>query len=161
MKALSIVAPSEARVVEIDEPRAIADSDVLLRVERVGLCGSDLNTYLGRNPMVSYPRVLGHEVAGTIVEVGAAAGDRWQIGTNVTFTPYTACGVCPSCRLGRRNACRDNKTMGVQRDGALTELVAVPAEKLHTSQQLSLIELALVEPFSVGFHAAARGRIEL
>jgi threonine dehydrogenase-like Zn-dependent dehydrogenase len=159
MKALTITGPSVARVTQIAEPKP-AHAEVLIRVRRVGLCGSDLNTFLGKNPMVTYPRVLGHEVAGTIVELGAGVEANFEVGTDVTFTPYTACGVCPSCRSGRRNACRDNKTLGVQRDGALTELVAVPYQKLFTSPKLNLTELALVEPFSVGFHAAARGRIE-
>lgn len=159
MKALTITGPSAARVTQIDEPKPAAD-EVLIRVRKVGLCGSDLNTFLGKNPMVSYPRVLGHEVAGTIVELGTGVEADYRIGQDVTFTPYTACGVCPSCRAGRRNACRDNKTMGVQRDGALTELVVVPHQKLFSSRSLTLTELALVEPFSVGFHAAARGRVE-
>lgn len=159
MKALTITGPSVARVTQINEPRP-AEDEVLIRVQRVGLCGSDLNTFLGKNPLVTYPRVLGHEVAGTIVELGAGVEANFSVGTEVTFTPYTACGACPSCRAGRRNACRDNKTMGVQRDGALTELVAVPHRKLFTSRKLGLTELALVEPFSVGFHAAARGRVE-
>ncbi|WP_438011574.1 zinc-binding alcohol dehydrogenase family protein [Sorangium sp. So ce321] len=159
MKALTITGPSAAQVTQIHEPEPAHD-EVLIRVRRVGLCGSDLNTFLGKNPMVTYPRVLGHEVAGTIVELGSGVEADWRVGTDVTFTPYTACGVCPSCRAGRRNACRDNKTMGVQRDGALTELVAVPYQKLFTSRKLNLTELALVEPFSVGFHAAARGRVE-
>src|SRR5688500_6840933 len=158
MKALTITGPSVASVTQIGEPKPAPD-EVLIRVRKVGLCGSDLNTFLGKNPMVSYPRVLGHEVAGTIAELGSAVEGDFRVGTDVTFTPYTACGVCPSCRSGRRNACRDNKTMGVQRDGALTELVAVPCAKLFTSPTLNLTELALVEPFSVGFHAAARGRI--
>src|SRR5262245_23285328 len=158
MKALSIEGPGEARVIDLPPPEPAA-GEVLVRVRRVGLCGSDLNTFLGRNPMVSYPRVPGHEIAGTIEAVGAGVPDAWRPGTNVTFTPYTACGACPSCRAGRRNACRDNKTMGVQRPGALADLAVVPHEKLHASPTLSLEELALVEPFSVGFHAANRGRV--
>ncbi len=145
-------------MVEIPEPTP-AEGEVLIRVRRVGLCGSDLSTYLGKNPMVSYPRVPGHEVAGTIERAGAGVPLTWREGMDVTFTPYTACGTCPSCRAGRRNACRDNQTMGVQRPGALADLVVVPHEKLHASSILTLEELALVEPFSVGFHAANRGRV--
>jgi threonine dehydrogenase-like Zn-dependent dehydrogenase len=159
MKALTIMGPLVARVTQIGEPKPAHD-EVLIRVRKVGLCGSDLNTFVGKNPMVTYPRVLGHEVAGTIAELGSAVEGNFRVGTDVTFTPYTACEGCPACRAGRRNACRDNKTMGVQRDGALTELVAVPYQKLFTSRSLTLTELALVEPFSVGFHAAARGRVE-
>ncbi len=159
MKAVAITAPGEARVVHVDEPSAAA-GEVLVRIRRVGLCGSDLTTFLGKNPMVSYPRVLGHEIAATIEQLGADVPDAWQVGMNVTFTPYTACGACPSCRAGRRNACRDNKTLGVQRDGALSELAVVPHQKLYASPLLTVDELALVEPFSVGFHAASRGRVQ-
>ncbi len=158
MRALAIESPGEARVVDHPEPAA-GPGEVLVRVRRVGLCGSDLNTFLGKNPMVNYPRVLGHEVAGTIEQVGDGVPGTWRAGVNVTFTPYTACGGCPSCRVGRRNACRDNKTMGVQRHGALADLVVVPHDKLFTSSLLGLDELALVEPFSVGFHAVTRGRV--
>ncbi|HYO98122.1 MAG TPA: zinc-binding alcohol dehydrogenase family protein [Polyangiaceae bacterium] len=158
MKAVAILAPGSAKVVQINEPTPGPD-EVLVRVRRIGLCGSDLTTFLGKNPMVSYPRVLGHEVAGTIEQLGGDVPDSWQRGMNVTFTPYTACGQCRSCRVGRRNACRDNKTMGVQRDGALAELTTVPYQKLYPAPGLSLEELALVEPFSVGFHAASRARV--
>jgi threonine dehydrogenase-like Zn-dependent dehydrogenase len=158
MKAVAITAPGRAQMIDAKEPVPAVD-EVLVRVKRVGLCGSDLSTFLGKNPMVSYPRVLGHEIAGTIEQTGAEVPSAWQIGTNVTFTPYTACGDCPSCRSGRRNACRDNKTMGVQRDGALTELAVVPYQKLYLAPKLTLDELALVEPFSVGFHATHRGRV--
>ena len=159
MKALAITAPGHASVVDVDEPTA-APGEALVRVRRVGLCGSDLTTFLGKNPMVSYPRVLGHEISGTIEQLGADVPDPWRVGMNVTFTPYTACGTCPSCRSGRRNACRDNKTLGVQRDGALSELAVVPYQKLYVAPRLTLDELALVEPFSVGFHAASRGRVQ-
>jgi len=158
MKAVAITAPGRAQMIDAKEPVPAGD-EVLVRVKRVGLCGSDLSTFLGKNPMVSYPRVLGHEIAGTIERAGAEVPSAWQIGMNVTFTPYTACGDCPSCRSGRRNACRDNKTMGVQRDGALAELAVVPYQKLYLAPKLTLDELALVEPFSVGFHAIHRGRV--
>jgi len=158
VKAVAVTAPGQARVLDVQEP-APSPPEVLIGVGRVGLCGSDLTTFLGKNPMVSYPRVLGHEVSGTILRTGAEVPDSWKVGMQVTFTPYTACGACPSCRAGRRNACRDNQTMGVQRDGALAELAVVPHQKLYAAPRLSLEELALVEPFSVGFHAAARARI--
>lgn len=127
---------------------------LLLKPAYVGLCGSDLNSFRGRNPLISYPRVLGHEVAATVVEGSAAIPP----GTHVTFSPYTACGVCSACRNGRPNACRNNRTMGVQRDGALAEWIVVPEEKIYPSS-LPLRELCLTEPLTVGFHAAARGLV--
>jgi threonine dehydrogenase-like Zn-dependent dehydrogenase len=135
------------------EPQ-VAAPNLLLKVEMVGLCGSDLNSFRGRNPMVTYPRVLGHEIAATVV-----AGTTDLVpGTHVTVSPYTSCGICPSCRRGRENACSRNETLGVQRDGAITEYLSVPATKVYPST-LPLKSLCLVEPLTVGFHAAARGRV--
>jgi threonine dehydrogenase-like Zn-dependent dehydrogenase len=153
MKALSLLNAGEARIVDVLEPKAAAPN-LLLKVEMVGLCGTDLNSFRGRNPLVTYPRVLGHEIAATVIE-GTA-----QIvpGTHVTVSPYTSCGKCPSCRRGRENACRYNETFGVQRDGAITEYLSVPASKVYPST-LPLKSLCLVEPLTVGFHAAARGRV--
>src|SRR5262245_44218688 len=111
MRAVSIDTPGKARLVDVDTPEPRA-GEVRVRVRRVGLCGSDLSTFLGKNPMVSYPRVPGHEVAATIDAMGAGVPPEWKVGTNVTFTPYTACGTCASCRAQRKNACRNNQTMG-------------------------------------------------
>jgi threonine dehydrogenase-like Zn-dependent dehydrogenase len=158
MKALFITAPGKTEIREIAKPTPAAD-EVLLRVRLVGYCGSDLNTFRGRNPMVSLPRIPGHEVAATVEQRGANVPADIALGTNVTFSPYTNCGKCPSCRRNRPNACQFNQTMGVQRDGALTEFVAVPWRKLYPSGKLSLRELALVEPLTVGFHAVDRGQV--
>jgi threonine dehydrogenase-like Zn-dependent dehydrogenase len=120
----------------------------------VGFCGSDLNSFRGLNPMVSFPRIPGHEVSATIVQ-----GDgSLPIGTDVALSPYTSCGQCASCRRGFPNACKFNQTLGVQRDGALTEFIVMPREKLYPAK-LTLKELCLVEPLTVGFHAASRGRV--
>jgi threonine dehydrogenase-like Zn-dependent dehydrogenase len=160
MKALQIDREGHTRLVSVAPPDVSAD-DVLLRIRTVGFCGSDLNTYRGLNPLVSYPRIPGHEIAGTVERVGAnVPDDRIRSGMQVTVLPYTACGRCPACRRGRANACRDNQTLGVQREGALTELVAVPWEKILPADGLSARELALVEPLSVGFHAVDRGRVQ-
>jgi len=133
--------------------------EVLLRVRMAGLCGSDLSSFLGKLPLVTYPRIPGHEIAATIEHVGADVPADVRPGTNVTVSPYTSCGVCPSCRNERPNACRDNQTLGAQRDGALTRYITAPWQKLYASDKLSLTELALVEPLGVGFHSAARGRV--
>jgi 2-desacetyl-2-hydroxyethyl bacteriochlorophyllide A dehydrogenase len=159
MRALQIEREGHTRLVAIAPPEPMA-GDVLLRIHTVGFCGSDLNTYRGLNPLVSYPRIPGHELAGTIERVGAAVpADRLRPGMHVTVVPYTACGRCPACRRGRANACRDNQTLGVQREGALTELLAVPWEKVLDADGLSPRELAIVEPLAVGFHAVDRGRV--
>jgi threonine dehydrogenase-like Zn-dependent dehydrogenase len=156
MKALMMRQPGEAAIEEIDEVVRLGN-EVLLKVRMIGLCGSDLNSYRGKNPMVTYPRIPGHEVAATIVEASQSRPDLVP-GLNVTLSPYTQCGKCPSCLRGRPNACQYNETLGVQRDGALREFIAVSAEKLYFAN-LSIKELCLVEPLTVGFHAVARGRI--
>ena len=153
MKALSLLGEGRVEITDIAEP-TLNKGDLLLKVEMVGLCGSDLNSFRGRNPLITYPRVLGHEIAATVLEGNATV----VAGTHVTVSPYTGCGKCPSCRRGRENACRYNETFGVQRDGAITERLAVPAGKVYPST-LPLKTLCLVEPLTVGFHAAARGRV--
>jgi len=156
MKVLVMRQAGEAAIESVPDA-APADGEVLLQVRRVGLCGSDLNSFRGKNPMVTYPRIPGHEVAATIVE-SSKAHPHLAAGVNVTLSPYTQCGKCPSCLRGRLNACQFNETLGVQRDGALGEYIAIPTAKLYTAN-LDLKELCLVEPLTVGFHAVARGRV--
>jgi threonine dehydrogenase-like Zn-dependent dehydrogenase len=152
MKAFRVEGPEVAGVVDV--PEVASGEGVLLQVKMVGMCGTDLNTYRGRNAMVRFPRILGHEVAAIVVE----GGSDLSAGTAVTMSPYTNCGTCSACLRGRVNACQRNETMGVQRDGAMTEYIRVPREKLYPAK-LSIKELCLVEPLTVGFHAAARGRV--
>ncbi|HEX4320157.1 MAG TPA: zinc-binding alcohol dehydrogenase family protein [Acidobacteriaceae bacterium] len=156
MKALILQQPGEAAITTVPDIVPAGD-EVLLKVQRVGLCGSDLNSFRGKNPMVTFPRIPGHEVAATIVE-SSKTHPHLAAGVNVTLSPYTQCGKCPSCLRGRPNACQFNETLGVQRDGALAEYIAIAPEKLYTAN-LSLKELCLVEPLTVGFHAVARGRV--
>ncbi len=155
MKALIVEGNGRARVTEVPEP-TVGPGESLLQVRMVGLCGTDLNTFRGRNAMVTYPRVLGHEIAATVMTPGTASG--LPAGAAVTLSPYTACGDCPSCRQGRPNACQTNQTLGVQRDGGVAEFLSIAPDKLYTGA-LSLRELCLVEPLTVGFHAVARGRV--
>ncbi len=154
MRALSLIAPGDVRVIDVQELQP-AGPDLLLRVEMVGLCGTDLNSFRGNNPLISYPRILGHEIAATVLE----GTDNVAVGTRVTVKPYTSCGKCTPCQLGRTNACKFNQTFGVQRDGALTELLRVPEAAVFPSSSLSLKELCIVEPLTVGVHAVARGRV--
>lgn len=154
MKAVSLIGTGEARVVETREPEK-SPGELLLKVEMVGLCGTDLNSFRGKNPLVTYPRIIGHEIAATVVEGSTAIPS----GARVTVSPYTSCGSCASCYRGRFNACKGNQTFGVQRDGALTQWITLPEEKVYPSASLSLKELCLVEPLTVGVHAVARGRV--
>ena len=158
MKAISLAEPRRLEIIEIPEP-VPGEEDVLVEPRYVGCCGSDLNAYRGLYPMIEYPRILGHEVSGVIVAKGKHVPARMEEGAHVTISPYINCGVCPACRVGRINTCQFNKTMGVLRDGAMTERVAIHFSKVYTSNSLTLQELALVEPLSVGYHATNRGRV--
>ena len=158
MKALVISKAGQTSCVDRPKPQP-APGEVLLQVKRLGYCGTDLNTFRGFNPLVMYPRIPGHEIAAVIAGIASGVPPQFKVGMETTVLPYTTCGKCPPCCSGRKNACRDNQTLGVQRDGALTEFIAVPWEKLVRSEQLSLAEHALVEPLSVGFHAVERGQV--
>ncbi|MFN5422438.1 MAG: zinc-binding alcohol dehydrogenase family protein [bacterium] len=158
MKALFLTAIGKTEVREVEKPVPGPD-EVLVRIGKVGFCGGDLNGFKGLFELQEYPNILGHEVGGTVEEVGANVPTQIRTGKNVTLYPYLNCGKCISCRKGRRNACQDNKTMGVRRPGAMTRYITTHWENLYSSDKLSLSELALVEPLTVGFHAAARGRV--
>jgi threonine dehydrogenase-like Zn-dependent dehydrogenase len=159
MRAISLVKPGCIEMVEVPEPQPGAE-DVLIEVGYVGLCGTDLNSYRGASPMVSYPRIIGHEVGGAIAARGEGVPDALGVGANVTVSPYSHCGACSACRKGHTNSCQFNQTLGVQRDGALTERIAIHHSKVHASEALSTKELALVEPLSVGYHATNVGRVD-
>lgn len=156
MKALVLQQPGHASLETVPKP-IVRNGEILLRVRMVGLCGSDLNSFRGLNPLVSFPRIPGHEICATVVE-GDGGNGGLSIGTDVAVCPYKSCGKCASCRHSRPNACEFNETLGVQRDGALTEFIAAPREKLYPAS-LTPKELCLVEPLAIGFHAVARGRV--
>jgi len=158
MKALFLTAIGQTEIRAIEKPKPGPD-EVLLKIGIVGFCGGDLNGFKGLFELQEYPNILGHEVGGTIEELGNNVPTTFKIGDKVTVYPYLNCGKCISCRKGRRNACQDNKTMGVRRPGAMTNYIAISWQDLYASSQLSLKELALVEPLTVGFHSAARGRV--
>ena len=157
MKSVKIAAPGQVVVVEQEVP-AIAPDEVLVKIHYVGFCGSDLNTFRGKNPMAIDQVIPGHEIGGTVAEIGAdVPAGLFEKG--ITVNPYTACGKCSSCRRGRPNACRHNETLGVQRNGAMSDYIAVPWTKIIPAQGLTPRECALVEPMSVGFHAVDRGQV--
>ena len=158
MKAIQISEPSVMKVIEMPEPM-MGDEEVLLKMEYVGFCGSDLNTFRGGNPMVKMPVVPGHEVGATIVSVGSKVPEGLKPGMTVTVNPYTNCGKCASCRNGRVNACQHNETLGVQRWGAMREYLTLPWEKVIPAGLLSPRTCALIEPMSVGFHAVSRAQV--
>ncbi len=158
MKAIKIPGERQLVVADIEEPQMQPD-EVLLKIDYVGFCGSDLNTWLGRNPMVHMPVIPGHEVGAVIQQVGDRVPDTLKPGMVVTVNPYTNCGHCASCRNGRVNACQHNETLGVQRDGAMRQWLNLPWQKIIPAEGLTPRTCALIEPMSVGFHAVSRAQV--
>lgn len=158
MKTIAIVGEKQIVVTEREKPQALP-GELLLKIHYVSFCGSDLNTFLGKNPMVKLPVVPGHEIGAEIVETTGGVPGNFRVGMYCTVNPYTNCGYCSSCRNGRPNACRFNQTMGVQRDGAMCEYITVPWQKVITDESIDVRDFALVEPMSVGFHAVSRGQV--
>ncbi|MGQ7847748.1 zinc-binding alcohol dehydrogenase family protein [Granulosicoccus sp. 3-233] len=158
MEALVITEVGQSRIQAVEEVSPGA-GEVLLQVNHVGLCGSDLNTYRGANPLAELPRIPGHEIGATILATASDVPEEFAIGRQVIVVPYTECGQCSSCRKGRRNACRYNKTLGVQQHGGMSERLVVRHDRLILNDTLPAHRLALVEPLSVGFHAVERAGV--
>ena len=158
MKAIQISGERQMEIVNIEEQQ-MQPNEVLLRLNYVGFCGSDLNTWLGKNTMAKMPVIPGHEVGAVIERVGAEVPEGLKPGMVVTANPYTNCGKCASCRNSRVNACQHNQTLGVQRDGAMRERIALPWEKVIPAGLLTPRTCALIEPMSVGFHAVSRAQV--
>lgn len=158
MHTIMLDKPGHIRVVESEVPE-IRENEVLLEMVYAGLCGTDLGSYRGTNPLVSYPRIPGHEICARIAEKGKEVPATCCIGDLVTASPYSSCGKCTACRKGQSNACVHNQTLGVQRDGAMQQYFVLCWEKLYHSDILKPEELVLTEPLSVGSHAVNRGQV--
>ncbi len=157
MKAIVISKPDEIEIREVPMP-VVGEGEALLKIKYVGICGADLASYTGNQPFTTYPRIPGHEFSAEIVEI--PENDRGlKKGDIVTCNPYFNCGECYSCQRGFVNCCTDNQTMGVQRDGAFCEYVAMPVDRIYEGKGLSAAELALIEPFSISQHAVSRADI--
>lgn len=157
MKAILCDAPFSLSVVERPEP-ARGEAEVLIRVRRVGLCGTDYHIYAGRQPFLEYPRVIGHELAGEVVE--APEGSGLEAGQVVTINPYLPCNGCAACRRGKPNCCANIRVLGVHIDGGMCEFVSVPAAAVVPVGTLSLDQAAMVEFLSIGLHAVRRAALE-
>jgi len=155
MKALVCTTPRQFDYINTEMP-ITAEGETLLKIERIGICGTDLHAFEGTQPYFNYPRILGHELAATIIEtkaVGFTAGDY------VTIIPYMHCGNCNACNSGKNNCCVNMRVFGVHIDGGMREFVTVPNHALLKSEGLSLDELALVEPLAIGAHAVKRAAV--
>lgn len=158
MKAIQITKPGEITVIDKEMPVA-KEGEALLKVKYCGICGADVASYTGNQPFTTYPRIPGHEFSAQIVEIGE--NDKGlKAGDIITCNPYFNCGKCYACRRGIVNACHDNQTMGVQRDGSFQEYITMPVERLIDGKGLSAKELALIEPFSISCHALSRAEVK-
>jgi 2-desacetyl-2-hydroxyethyl bacteriochlorophyllide A dehydrogenase len=151
MKSVVCREPGKLEINDIPKPE-ISEGKAIIKIKRIGICGTDIHAYKGTQPFFSYPRILGHELSGEIVELaenvtGFEAGDR------VTFIPYFPCNKCIACRKGKPNCCVNIKGAGVHIDGGMVEYMSVPVNSLIQGKGLNFEELALVEPLSIGAHA--------
>lgn len=155
MKAIVLDQPGQFSTTELPAPQPQA-GEALVRISRVGMCGTDLHAYRGRQPFFTYPRILGHELSVEIVE---AKSPDLPAGMRCAVEPYLHCGVCLACRNGKTNCCVKLQVLGVHIDGGLREYCTVPQHKLHPSAALTPEQLALVEPLCIGGHAVARAQL--
>ena len=159
MKRLVLETPGRLVRSDTGEPGPPPPGHALVQVHRIGVCGTDLHAFHGRQPFFTYPRVLGHELGVEILEV--APNDRGLVpGRRCAVEPYLNCGTCIACRRGRGNACAQLQVMGVHVDGGHRERLHVPIAKLHPSDHLTFDQLALVEPLAIGAHAVDRAALE-
>ncbi len=152
MKTVMIDKPGKISITETPIP--VQDKgEALLKIKYCGICGADVASYTGNQPFTTYPRIPGHEFSAEIADLPSDYKGELRIGELVTCNPYFNCGKCYSCRRGHLNCCADNKTMGVQRDGSFCEYITMPACRIYSGMGLDAKQLALIEPFSISWHA--------
>lgn len=160
MKTIILNQPQEFQLISRDFDDTLAENEALLKIHRIGICGTDYHAYRGRQPFFSYPRVLGHELGAEVIGLGSGAGANGiKIGDKVSVEPYLNCGVCQPCQNGKTNCCESLKVLGVHIDGGMAEYLKVPVNKLHKSDILEYEQLALVETLGIGSHAVQRANV--
>ncbi|MBB5349933.1 2-desacetyl-2-hydroxyethyl bacteriochlorophyllide A dehydrogenase [Haloferula luteola] len=159
MHTLTLEGPGILKSVEAAEPGAPAPGEALVRVHRIGVCGTDIHAYGGKQPFFTYPRILGHELGVEVVATGDGVTNV-KPGDRCSLEPYVNCQKCIACRRGHGNCCTSMQVIGVHTDGGMRERFVVPAHKLHPSAELSYEQLALVEPLGIGAHAVERVNLE-
>jgi len=158
LKSIICQKPFELDVIEVDKP-AVEIGHAIVRVKRIGVCGTDLHAYQGNQPFFTYPRILGHELAGIIDSIGENS-DGLKPGDPVAVLPYLECGECIACRMGKTNCCAEVNVIGVHSDGGMQEWISIPADHLVKADGLDLDETALVECLAIGAHAVKRAGIQ-
>jgi 2-desacetyl-2-hydroxyethyl bacteriochlorophyllide A dehydrogenase len=159
MKAVQVVKPGQLEVIDKEMPVIKHQTEVLIQVKMTGICGSDMHIYHGTSPVATYPRVIGHEVTGQIVETGKAVTSL-SLGDKVVIEPMMTCGECYACRIGRQNVCQNLKVFGVHIDGGYQEYLVLPEGMVHkVDSELGWEEAVLVEPYTIGAQANWRGDV--
>lgn len=156
MKALTCIKPGVFEYTTSERP-PLAKGMAVIKIRRIGICGTDLHAYEGTQPYFSYPRILGHELSGELIDAGGAPG--FSPGEKVTLIPYFECGDCIACRMGKPNCCAQMKVFGVHIDGGMMEYISVPSAALVHGEGLDFDELALVEPLAIGAHGVYRANV--
>lgn len=156
MRAVICGNPGELEIVERPIPRR-RDGEALVRIRRIGVCGTDMHIYQGNQPYFVYPRIMGHELSGEIVE--AAQGSSLKAGDVVYVVPYLHCGQCIACRAGKTNCCTSLKVLGVHIDGGMCEYMVLPETHLFKAEGITLDEAAMVEFLAIGAHAVSRAKV--
>lgn len=159
MNTITLNEPGRFSHSQTEPPHLSSPDNALVRVRRVGICGSDIHAFAGRQPFFNYPRILGHELGVEVVEVGANV-TLIKVGDHCAIEPYLNCGQCIACRRGKTNCCASLQVLGVHTDGGMREFIEVSARKLHKSDNLTLDQLALVETLGIGAHAIQRADIQ-
>lgn len=160
MQAVQVKKGYDMVISEVEMPKIEQQNEVLVKTKRVGICGSDMHIYHGTNPLATYPRVIGHEVAGEVVEVGENV-KTLKKGDHVVVEPISYCGTCYACRKGRPNVCEDLSVFGVHEDGGMREFFVLPEHQLHAvDTSLEWDEVVLAEPYTIGAQAIWRGGVE-
>ncbi len=157
MKALVCTKPGRMDYIDLPEPE-MKTGYAIVRIRKICICGTDLHAFEGTQPFFNYPRILGHELSGELVDFDDAPG--FQRGESVTFLPYLNCGSCIACRAGKTNCCASLQVCGVHIDGGMADYYAIPSRLLLHAQGLDLTELAMVEPLSVGAHGIRRAEVK-
>ncbi|HEU5164117.1 MAG TPA: zinc-binding alcohol dehydrogenase family protein [Chitinophagaceae bacterium] len=157
MKALVCEEPGSIQYIKKEKP-FLQNGHAILKIKRIGICGTDLHAFEGTQPFFNYPRILGHELAAEIVEI--ETNNEFAVGYKVTFSPYFYCGNCIACRNGLTNCCADIKVFGVHVDGGMCELISVPLQYLIKGNDMTFEELALVEPLAIGAHGIRRAGVK-
>lgn len=160
VRSVCLEEPSSVHIKEIAFPIK-KENEVLIKVEAMGICGSDIGAYRGSNPLVSYPRILGHEIVGTVLEAGKNMPTNIKVGDRVVVEPYVYCGQCYPCSIGRTNCCESLKVLGVHIDGGMQEIIAHPAHLIIKAPENMPVEhLALAEPLTISLHAVHRTKVK-